>query len=746
MKYLKLKFLFMFFALAMAIPPAWAETVSTTILSTTQDGSTLTWSNNSLTFSLTQKPSSVQYSVETASPARGLGTGSKTGTHVLTSDQSFEGVTTVEVIASTNGSGNTISVSAGDDEIGTAQTIASGTTNANNTYTYQSTNPCSGKIVITIDDQNKSVWIKSITVTYQEGGNEPTENLYKKVTSADQIVAGKKYILVAGNYAMGAVVNQSTAPGVEVTIENNTIDIAGTDVAEYVLSEEYFSYGNSWGYNLLLNGQSIGYAGSGKFGMVETPSLIQYYWTFISSSNGYTVRNSDSDYKAYSIRMLTSSHVFAPYKQADSNTIAYLYVQEGSEQPVTPPSLSVDPSQLTLKEGGGSFNVKGGNLVDDIGLTRSTDIFNHTLAATEGTTDSGVYNDDPWWAFRKSGDNKVDGTVTVNYPGRELTATGTFTVATKKEVGGEDISETVTVTYQPDIYLYGDLSDNNQDNWGYIAGGQMERNGDVYSKTITLNEKGFLLFARKTDETYGWDNNRLFFSAKKTDNWETGNWEFGKDNCNELELSTDGQYHPIQLNEAGEYTITIDPVAKTFSIRSSNVYNLTQANKYPTGETFTFNGRVVVTHRQGKNLWIRDVQNRDGSTTAGYIYSASKAALELVSDAVGKEAEHLGIRVMTVEPGAFRTSFYDSLHGSEKAIGDYTKSVGAMRLANMVNNHDQKGDPDKAGKLIVELISSGKFPKRLPLGSDAVRIIRDELESRLAEVDEWETYSIRTDY
>ena len=128
------------------------------------------------------------------------------------------------------------------------------------------------------------------------------------------------------------------------------------------------------------------------------------------------------------------------------------------------------------------------------------------------------------------------------------------------------------------------------------------------------------------------------------------------------------------------------------------------------------------------------------------LYSASKAALELVSDAVGKEAEHLGIRVMTVEPGAFRTSFYDSLHGSEKAIGDYTKSVGAMRLANMVNNHDQKGDPDKAGKLIVELISSGKFPIRLPLGSDAVRIIRDELESRLAEVDEWETYSIRTDY
>lgn len=127
-------------------------------------------------------------------------------------------------------------------------------------------------------------------------------------------------------------------------------------------------------------------------------------------------------------------------------------------------------------------------------------------------------------------------------------------------------------------------------------------------------------------------------------------------------------------------------------------------------------------------------------------YSASKAALELVSDAVEKETEHLGIKVMIVEPGAFRTSFYDSLHGASRAISDYTPSVGSMRLENMVNNHDRKGDPDKAGKLIVELVSSGNLPKRLPLGSDAVRIIRDELKSRLAEVEKTESYSITTDY
>ena len=126
-------------------------------------------------------------------------------------------------------------------------------------------------------------------------------------------------------------------------------------------------------------------------------------------------------------------------------------------------------------------------------------------------------------------------------------------------------------------------------------------------------------------------------------------------------------------------------------------------------------------------------------------YSASKAALELVSDALEKEAEHLGIKVVTVEPGAFRTAFYGSLHGTEKKLADYDESMGFMRLENLVDRQDQPGDPDKAGELLFRLISSGQYPNRLPLGSDAVRIIREELERRLEEVKTWEAYSVQTD-
>ena len=46
----------------------------------------------------------------------------------------------------------------------------------------------------------------------------------------------------------------------------------------------------------------------------------------------------------------------------------------------------------------------------------------------------------------------------------------------------------------------------------------------------------------------------------------------------------------------------------------------------------------------------------------------------------------------------------------------------------------------------MDLVSSGRIPKSLPLGSDAVQIIRNELSCRLEEVDEWETYSVMIDY
>ena len=128
------------------------------------------------------------------------------------------------------------------------------------------------------------------------------------------------------------------------------------------------------------------------------------------------------------------------------------------------------------------------------------------------------------------------------------------------------------------------------------------------------------------------------------------------------------------------------------------------------------------------------------------MYSAAKGAMELASDTLYKECEPLGIRVLTVEPGAFRTSFYDNLKGTAENIGDYADTAGKWHVENVTNAANQPGSPEKAGELIVELAGMKELPKRIALGRDAVKIIEEEYTSRLAELKEWSGYSRRTDY
>lgn len=135
-----------------------------------------------------------------------------------------------------------------------------------------------------------------------------------------------------------------------------------------------------------------------------------------------------------------------------------------------------------------------------------------------------------------------------------------------------------------------------------------------------------------------------------------------------------------------------------------------------------------------------------GALGNGY-YSAAKGALELLTEALAKETEHLGIRTMLVEPGAFRTNFYDdSLQGTETKIADYDVLANRYRKENCVNSRNQAGDLAKGGEVIVETVLSGKMPQRLPLGSDAAKTDEAYMEERLKEIREWTDVSVRSDY
>ena len=129
------------------------------------------------------------------------------------------------------------------------------------------------------------------------------------------------------------------------------------------------------------------------------------------------------------------------------------------------------------------------------------------------------------------------------------------------------------------------------------------------------------------------------------------------------------------------------------------------------------------------------------------VYCATKFALEAVAETLAAEVAPFGIKVMAVEPGAFRTNLFGpgaAVMSAENPA--YAETSGATR--RFVENGDgtQPGDPAKAAVAIRTALAADTTPVRLPLGGDAVDGIIAHLDSVRAEVAAWEKVSRGTDF
>ena len=128
-------------------------------------------------------------------------------------------------------------------------------------------------------------------------------------------------------------------------------------------------------------------------------------------------------------------------------------------------------------------------------------------------------------------------------------------------------------------------------------------------------------------------------------------------------------------------------------------------------------------------------------------YCGSKFALEGISETLAKEVKGFGIHVTAVAPGSFRTDWAGrSMVRSGRSIADYDSVFDPIRKAREEKSGHQTGDPIKAAAVLLKLLATENPPVHLLLGSDALRLVREKINSLSGELTDWEDTTLSTDF
>ena len=149
---------------------------------------------------------------------------------------------------------------------------------------------------------------------------------------------------------------------------------------------------------------------------------------------------------------------------------------------------------------------------------------------------------------------------------------------------------------------------------------------------------------------------------------------------------------------------------------------------------------------RGAIVNISSIGARISPAGSGY-YAATKAALEALSASMDKELRPLGISVIVVEPGAFRTDFAGrSLQQASKPIADYADTAGRRRKEHDTVHGTQPNDPVLGARAMIAAVEAADPPSFLLLGQDALAGFRHASDALTAQVDAWEQTSSSTAY
>ncbi|MEY8584847.1 SDR family oxidoreductase [Ligilactobacillus animalis] len=181
--------------------------------------------------------------------------------------------------------------------------------------------------------------------------------------------------------------------------------------------------------------------------------------------------------------------------------------------------------------------------------------------------------------------------------------------------------------------------------------------------------------------------------------------------------------------------VELTDVKKNFDVNFFGLLSMTQA--------------VLPQMRKQKAGNIINLASISGTVTGPTqgIYSATKAGVIMLSEALAAEVAPFGIKVTAIAPGGVRTDFLDqtSLREPAKMTSDYQvvrdTMAGLKRL-----NHNQSGDPKRVAEAIVKVAQMKRPPVRLYLGSGAIQALQAKLNEVVTEVNAHLDLSQSTDF
>ena len=141
--------------------------------------------------------------------------------------------------------------------------------------------------------------------------------------------------------------------------------------------------------------------------------------------------------------------------------------------------------------------------------------------------------------------------------------------------------------------------------------------------------------------------------------------------------------------------------------------------------------------RSGHFIQLSSIGGRVGGTPGMGAYQTAKWAVEGFSEVLSNEVKPFGVKVIIIEPGAFRTDWGGSSMRKVEASEDYDQTVGAMNRFRESTVDKWPGDPARAAKIILDIVQLDEPPLRLLLGARAVESAENASKTRAAEAEKW---------